>query len=423
MKHLTDRIQNLPETPGVYFFFDSGGKLLYVGKSVSVKKRVASYFQSKNLGPKTNQLVAKIAKIRVVKVFSEFEALLLEANYIKKYQPFFNTVAKDDKSPIYIKIAGDPPLVSTTRREKSQKSIFIKGPFPQAKTTREVLRMIRKIFPYCHHKNPQKPCLYVHLGLCPYPYGDKQAKTTYLNSITKVKKLLSGNSKSLIRDLTGEMKTLSNMQKYEEADEVKKQIEKIQYITSTYHTPEEFLAQPTLVDDQIAQRLNQLQTILELEKMPRRIECYDISNISGKFATGAMVVFSGGQPDKSQYRRFRIKFTHKPNDYEMIREVLARRLKNDWHKPDLVIIDGGRGQLNSALSVINKFKKSIRVISLAKRFEEIYTPDKILPISLPKESPARQLAQQIRDEAHRFAVTYHRLLRSKRLFSLTAKIN
>jgi len=415
VNNLIRKIVKLPKSPGIYQFFDRE-KLLYVGKSVSLRNRVASYFKTEQVGPKTKLLVKKTTDIKYIKVFSEFEALLLEAELIKKYKPFFNTVAKDDKSPLYIKISNDDiPLVTVTRREKPKKGVFLKGPFPSAKTTREVLKIIRRIFPYCHHQNPKKPCLFVHLGLCPFPYGSDDAQKDYLATITKIKQLLGGKSQYLVRQLTNEMKKLSAQEKYEEAQIIKRQIEKVEYITTSYHAPEEFLKQPTLVDDLTMLRLKDLAQVLELKKIPKRIECYDISSISGNLATGSMIVFENGQSAKGQYRRFRIKFTHRPNDYEMLKEILVRRFKNDWPKPDLVIVDGGRGQLNSALSVIDKYSIECQVIALAKRFEQIYLPQKILPISLSKESPARQLAEAIRDEAHRFAIQYHRLLRSKRL--------
>ncbi len=408
------QIAKLPQEPGIYKFFDETGTLLYVGKSVSIKKRVQSYFVSKDLGPKTNRLVQNIARVEHIKVFSEFEALLLESELIRTRTPFYNIISKDDKSPLYIKITDDEiPLIQTTRKIKPKRGVFLKGPFQNTKTARSVLLLTRRIFPYCVHKNPRKPCLYVHLGLCPYPYKDDASKLEYLNTITKIKKLLSGKSNSLTRDLVREMKDLSKRQDYEKAAVIKKQIESLKYLQNTYRTPREFLEQPTLVDDLTLLKLKAFQKVLELKKLPKRIECYDISNISGTNATGSMVVLTNGKVDKSQYRRFKIKYKHTPDDFEMMREVLARRIKNDWPKPDVIIIDGGRGQLNAAISIVNKYQYQTTVVSLAKRLEEIYTPDKVLPISLPKESPARQLAQQIRDEAHRFAITYHRKLRSK----------
>lgn len=414
MESIKRQIAKLPKEPGIYKFFDKNGKLIYLGKSVSIKKRVQSYFAAKDLGPKTNKLVENIAMIGCIKVFSEFEALLLESELIRENKPFYNVIAKDDKSPIYIRITkGEVPLVLTTRKSNITQKDYVKGPFPSAKTTYAILKMIRRIFPYCTHKKDKKTCLYFHLGLCPEPYRSEETKAAYRGVVAKIKKLLTGKSQTLIRDLVREMKDFSKAQKYEEAAKVKKQIENLQYLTTTYHTPREFLEHPTLVDDLTLIRLKDFQKVIGLKKLPKRIECYDISNISGTNATGSMVVMTGGKVDKGQYRKFKIKFKHTPDDYEMMREVLARRIKNDWPRPDVMIIDGGRGQLNTALSVINKYKYPTTVISLAKRLEEIYTSGKVLPLSLPKESPARQLAQEIRDEAHRFAITYHRNLRSK----------
>lgn len=417
---LKEKIKKLPQSPGVYQFFDEEGQLLYVGKSISIKKRVFSYFSTKGLGPKTTLLVTKIKDVKYIKVFSEFEALLLESALIRQNQPFFNIQARDDKSPVYIKISNDKiPLISTTRKEVPKKGEFTVGPFQSSKTTKEVLRIIRRIFPYCHHKNPKKPCLFVHLGLCPYPWKSDPKAKQYKETIKNIKRLLKGKARLLMKNLTVEMNALSKLQKYEEAQEVKKQIEKLEYVTTTYHDPNEFLTTPTLVDDLTRERLEDLKQALELKSLPLRIECYDISNISGKMATGSMAVFENGEPAKSEYRKFKIKFLSTPNDFEMLKEVLARRFKNkSWKKADLIIIDGGKGQLTSALNIAKKYKVKTPIVSLAKRFEQIYVPSKVLPVSLPKESKGRQLAQALRDEAHRFAITYHRLLRSKNLLDI-----
>lgn len=412
------KIASLPKSPGIYKFYDKDNNLIYVGKSISIKDRVFSYFTGKNPGPKTSLMLKKIANIEYIKAFCELEALLLEAELIKKNQPFFNSTAKDDKSPLYIKITKDKiPQVTIARRQKNAKKAFVKGPFPSAKTTKEVLRIIRRIFPYCHHKNPKKPCLYVHLGLCPYPYKSEESRLFYLKNIENIKKLLSGKNQSLMRELKLEMSKAAKQMRFEEANIKKKQIAKLQYIQTPYRSPQEFLENPALVDDFILARLKDLKDTLGLKKTSKRIECYDISNISRKLAAGSMAVFENGQSAKSQYRRFKIKFTNTPNDYQMLKEVLTRRFKNNWPKPDLIIIDGGRGQLNIAQTVLSEYNLQIPLISLAKRHEEIYTPQKSNPISLSYRSPARQLVQAIRDEAHRFAVSYHRLLRSKDLFA------
>lgn len=414
MKSPLSILKQLPNSPGIYQFYDKDGKLIYVGKSVSLKKRVSSYFTTKNLGPKTSKLVEKIKSVKTIKVFSDFEALLLESELIRTKKPFFNIIAKDDKSPIYIKITNDAiPLITLSRKVLPSNGVFIKGPFPSTKVTKEILKMTRRIFPYCQHKNPKKPCLFVHLGLCPYPNQSEDAEKLYKDTIKKIKKLLSGNIKKLIKELTGEMKHASQYQEYEQAQAIKRQIQNLEYLTTVFRTPREFLERPTLVDDLALVKLKNLKDTLSLKHLPKRIECYDISNLQGKQATGSMVVFKNGQPEKSEYRRFRIRFSEKPNDYLMLKEVLARRFNNNWPTPDLIIIDGGKGQLNAVTPIVKQINTNIQIVSLAKRLEEIYAPSKMLPISLPKESPARQLAQAIRDEAHRFAITYHKHLRSK----------
>ena len=413
MIKLKRELKKIPHSPGIYQFLDKNSQIIYIGKAKSLKKRVLSYFLNKNLGPKTLLMVSRIANVKFIKVFSEFEALLLEAQLIKTYQPFFNTQAKDDKSPLYIKITNDEiPLILTARNQKATKGIFLKGPFPSAKVAKDVLKITRKIFPYCHHKNPKKPCLFVHLGLCPYPYS-RFAKEKYKSDITQIKKLLNGQTKILVKDLKMQMLQFSKLQLYEQASLVKNKIRQLEFLATTYHAPKEFLERPTLVDDISLAKLKELQKILKLKKTPRRIECYDVSNIGGKLATASMVVFENGRASKNHYRKFKIKFSAKPDDYQMLKETLTRRLGNDWQLPDLIIIDGGRGQLSAALTILNKFKLSIPVISLAKKREQIYTPDQVLPINLGSESLARQLVQETRDEAHRFAITYHRLLRSK----------
>lgn len=418
MKNLNLQIKSLPKQPGIYVFKNINGQVLYVGKSINIQKRVASYFQNKDLGPKTTKLVSHVVDIAHIKVFSEFEALLLEASLIKKYQPFYNSVAKDDKSPLYIKInAGDIPLISTTRAKVADKKDFLVGPFPSVKNARDILKIIRKIFPYCQHKKARKPCLYVHLGLCPYPYRNKTSQKEYQKTVRKIKKLLLGRSQILIKQLTWEMKISSLNQKYEQADVIKKQIEKLQHLFTTFRMPHEFLQSPSLVDDLKEARLNSLKDILNLENVPQRIECYDISNILGKYATGSMIVFEEGEAKKSQYRRFKIKFATN-DDYQMIREVLTRRFKNDWPKPDLIVIDGGRGQLNVALKTLADFKLDCAAIALAKKREEIYMPGKKEPLSLPKDNEARLMLEALRNEAHRFAITYHKLLRSKSFLKL-----
>lgn len=409
-------INKLPNTPGIYIFKDKNNNIIYIGKSQAIRKRVRSYFLDGTLGAKTKSLVKRLANISYIQVNSDFEAILLESELIKKYKPFFNIQAKDNKKPLYIKITNDKiPLVLLSRLDKEQ-GIFLKGPFQSSKTARQILKVSRKTFPFCHHKNPPKPCLYTHLNLCPYPYLSKKTQVEYIKSINKLKKLLSGNHKKLIKNLILEMKVLSHKQKFEQAEIVKKQIAKIQEILTINFNKSELLNRPGLAEDVALTRLADLKRVLILKKIPKRIECFDVSDLQGKNATGSMAVFINGVSEKSQYRKFKIRFAKKPNDYQMLKEVLLRRFHNNWDIPDIVVIDGGKGHLNTALTALKKFNLQIIVISIAKRYEQIYIQNIHKPLTLSKESPARQLIQAARDEAHRFALAYHKILRAKSTF-------
>jgi excinuclease ABC subunit C len=406
--------EKLPEKPGVYLFKDGKGRTIYVGKSVNLRDRLKSYLQPKIcLGPKTATMVQETREVDHILVYSEIEALLLEASLIKKHQPKYNVIWKDDKSPLYIKITvGDKiPLVTTARREKERPGILLFGPFPRASVTRGVLKTIRRVFPYCQHKNIQKSCLWVHLGLCPDPY--RTDPKNYRKNIKNIVIFLGGQHKKVVFKLEKEMKISSSKEDFENASRIKKQIEDIKYLTQVYHKPEEFLERPTLYQDLQEQRLKDLAGSLNLKKIPRRIEAFDISNIGGREASGSLIVFQDGKKDKSCYRRFKIKSKKTPDDITMIKEVLKRRLGNDWPLPDLIVVDGGVGQLNAILGVLDEFGLDIPTIALAKRQEEIYLPKKIKTMRLKKDSLALQLIQELRDEAHRFALSYHRKLRAK----------
>jgi len=408
------RVGKLPSKPGVYLFKDKNRRIIYVGKSVNLKSRVKSYFQpDSQLGPKTTLMVKEIRKIDYISVDSEIEALLLEASLIKKCQPKYNIIWKDDKSPLYIKITvGDKiPIVTTARREKETREVLLFGPFPRSSVARGVLKTLRRIFPYCQHKKIQKSCLWVHLGLCPDPYrGDLRA---YKNNIKNIIMILRGQNKKVITRLEREMKILSKREDFENAAKVKRQIEEIQYLTQTYHEPKEYLEKPSLYQDLVEQRLKDLSQILNLDKIPRKIEAIDISNIMGREASGSLIVFKDGERDRSQYRRFKIRRKKTPDDVAMIKEVLSRRLRNKWPLPDLFVIDGGLGQLNAALTILDEFGLKIPTIALAKREEEIYIPSNKKTLQLKKDSLALQLIQEVRDEAHRFALSYHRKLRER----------
>lgn len=346
--------------------------------------------------------------------------MLLEANLIQKYLPKYNVRFADNKSYPLIRITTKDkyPKVLFARRMDDKNSVYF-GPYPNTAAMRIVLRIARRIFPFqsvLHH--PNKLCLYNHLGLCPCPEVTKDE--SYRKNILHLAHFLEGKTKKVLKELEKEMTSLSQAEKYEMAREVQKRIEAIKLVTSPIYRPFEYEENPNLRSDVRSEQLESLRKILEENKvtidLPKRIECYDISIISGKFATGSLVVFTDGEKDSSWYRRFRIRRSFgKNDDFAMMSEVLGRRFNHpEWPLPDLIIVDGGKGQVSTAEKVLIERNLSIPLIGLVKKEEVIITPD-FKEIKLPKDSKVLHLIMRIRDEAHRFAITYHRKLRSKAL--------
>lgn len=419
--------QLLPTKEGVYLFLDRNGGVLYVGKAKNLRKRVSSYFRSYDLGIKTAVLVKNIYKIKTITTDSEIESLLLEANLIKKYNPKYNARLTDGKSYIRVKITiGEAvPKVLFARRVDNRKAIYF-GPFPSSSDLKLVLKLIRRIFPYQSVVNhPKRYCLYYHLGLCPCPPmfdSEKQSKE-YKRDIRHIVQFFQGETKKIIKELEGERNELSKDEYFEEAESIQDKIRSIQSITSSSHKPFEYEINPNLRSDLRSKEIDELLKILQENEVNisklERIECYDISNIGGLHATGSMVVFSNGEKDSSNYRRFKIKRPPKviPNDFAMMQEVLQRRIRHkEWPFPNLIIVDGGKGQVSSANKVMSEQNIHVPVIGIAKR-EEILITSSFKMIKLPRTSPALNFVKRIRDESHRFAITYHRRLRSKYLFS------
>ncbi len=408
----------MPQEPGVYFFLDKKGKVLYVGKARNLKKRVSSYFSNKkNLGEKTRLLINNTSKIKITRVESEFDALLLEANFIKKYKPKFNIKLADGKAYPLVRITmhDDYPKILISRREEDKKSLYF-GPYPNAGELKTALSFIRRIFPYQSAINhPKKPCFYYHLNLCPCP-AVFNSKDAYKKNINHIVALFNGKRKTIIQKLERERAMLSKQEEFEQAKAIQEKILALQLISKPSYKPFEYEQNPNLRVDLRTRELSSLAKILSIS-LPTKIECFDISNISGKFATGSMVVFINGEKESSLYRRFKIKSEEKPNDFAMIEEVLQRRIKHkEWKLPDLIIVDGGKGQISSVLKTLNDANMSIPVIGLAKREETIITSD-FKEIRLPKDSETLHLVMRIRDEAHRFAINYHKKLRSRGLLN------
>lgn len=447
---LAEKLKNLPNRPGVYIYKNVEGKVIYVGKAKNLNNRVGSYFHV-TLSPesKTGALVARINDIELIEVESEFDALILEAELIKKYRPKYNVIQKDDKTYLYIVIRTElvkinshklniQKIVTARKTELLPKDIKF-GPFPDGTTVKFVVRTLRKLFPYrdcsvskfTNYYNKKKPCLYGQLHLCPAPCVNNTANelVEYKKSISNIKKVLSGGSFGLLKELNAKMAQLSKTNEYEQAAVYRDIISKYNYVRQRYKLPEVYMENPTFIDDVATQSLKDLVAKLPiLKKKPLRIECYDISNISGIEAVGSMVVAEGGKITKREYKRFKIKSKHSPDDFEMIYEVLTRRLghypkpgnkKSTWPVPDLLVIDGGKGQVSAASEAMKNLDLEIPIVGLAKKEETLVykNANDFIELKFNKQDPGLNLLIRLRDESHRFAQDYHHKLRAKALFT------
>ena len=445
-KYITkDKIIRLPKASGVYAF-QKGAKLLYIGKAANIKERVKNHFSQPAY--RDNLFIDQVSKIGYLKTDSEIEALILEANLIKKYQPKFNVIWRDDKNYFFVGVTKeDFPRIFWTHqtqlsskihdREKMRKfvqdfkpGIQYVGPFVDGKALKQTLKILRKVFPYrsCY-KIPNRPCLWYHLNRCPAPclLKSKFIKEIPVDSL-KIKKLSQRNTEDLIRiikkgknpvlkELKREMKLASKKQEFEEAAKIRNQINALERVISHAKIFEPSIIQITPWCKMYNRTEAELRKILRVKNKISRIEAYDISNIQGKEATGSMVTFINDLPDKNFYRRFKIKVAGKPNDIAMIKECLTRRFGHpEWGFPDLILIDGGKPQLNvavnSKLQITNY--KQIKVIAIAKKENKLFIEDQRNPVLL--KSLSREifnLILQLRDEAHRFAISYHRKLRKR----------
>jgi excinuclease ABC subunit C len=407
---LKTKVDTLPEAPGVYLFKDNSGKIIYIGKAKSLKRRVQSYF-TRYLSTKTQALVSRIAGIEHMLSPTEMQAALLEAILIKEKQPQYNISLKDDKSFPLIKITGEEyPLITICRQKevKKQDNCVYLGPYVNAKLLRQALKVIRKIFGFRSCKKmPKHPCLYYRLKQCPAPCAKKISAQEYREIVKDIRLFLESRYEKLVDKLSSDMKAKSSQQKFEEAAKIRDQINAL---ASIGENKKHFTSSDETED---------LKNLIGLDRLPLRIEGFDISNISGKEASGAMVSFYRGLPDKNNYRRFRIKTVQKIDDCQMLREVVHRRyfrlIKENSTLPDLVLIDGGRQHLLAAEKELKKINLDLPVASIAKEEEHIYIIGRNTPIKLSVDTPALNLIRRVRDEAHRFARKYHHLLRKKKM--------
>jgi excinuclease ABC subunit C len=410
MLTLKEKIAQLPGSPGVYFFKDSRGVILYIGKAKSLKKRVQSYF-SRMLDSKTQALVSKITDVEYRLTGTESQAQILEAALIKENLPQYNIDLKDDKSFPWIRITDESfPVVSIYRRKKlpqDDTSTYF-GPYTDVKSLRQAIKLIRKIFGFRSCKQfPKHACLYHRIDLCPAPCIGAISSRAYRENISEIAMFLGSRSDELIGRLSIEMKKAAAEKRFEDAAAIR---DKVRALGSIGQNQTGFNRKAELED---------LRKTLGLDVLPVRIEAFDISNISGQEATGACVSFYNGDPDKNNYRRFRIKTVNAVDDYAMVREVVSRRYarlkRENAALPDLVLIDGGRGHLLTAQAVMEELGITVALVSIAKQQENIYTISRRYPIKFKEDTPALNLIRRVRDEAHRFAVSYHHLLRRKKV--------
>lgn len=535
---LKEIIKTLPNKPGVYQYFNSEGIIIYVGKAKNLKKRVSSYFNKNHESGKTSILVKQIVDIKILVVESEIEALLLENNLIKKYQPKYNIMLKDDKTYPWICIKNErfPRIYSTRNIVKDGSEYF--GPYASVKMMNTVMELIRQLYPLrnCNYNLSKeniadkkfKVCLEYHIGNCKGPCINEQTEEDYNESISNIKAIIKGNINSVTKHLKPLMKDYADSLEFEKAQQIKEKIvtlenyqsksvvvspsindvdifsvisdEKYGYVNylkvingaiiqghtlelkkKLDETDDELLQigiaelrqrfdsqskevivpfKPDLEDESIRffvpQRgekkkllelsernakyyklerskqkanvsptkhsdriLERLQKDLRMPEKPIHIECFDNSNIQGSNPVAACVVFKDAKPSKNDYRHFNIKTVEGPNDFASMEEVIYRRYKRlldeNQPLPQLIIVDGGKGQLSSALKSIDELglRGKITIIGIAKKLEEIYFPNDSIPLYLDKKSESLKLIQYLRNEAHRFGITHHRNKRSK----------
>lgn len=407
---IKEKVRELPTSPGVYIMKDVSGDVLYVGKAINLRKRVSSYFYPGRVLPgRIKLMVGKIADITYIMASTEAEALIYENSFIKQLTPKYNVALKDGKSYPRLKLTAQekfPRLFIT--RKKSEEGALYYGPYTSAKLLKEALTMLRQIFPLrtCI-KMPKSVCLNYHIKQCLGPCAGKVDEARYMEIVSELKLFLEGNRPELIKHLTGKMLESSKAEDFEEAFRLKGRIEALSSMTekAISYIPRE--------------EIEELENMLGMHGSADIIEAFDVSNIMGEDAVGSMVYFYKGRPKKSEYRKFKVKGVTGVDDYSMIREIVSRRyarlLEEKKRLPDLILIDGGKGHLRVALEELDKLGISnIPVVGIAKEFEHIYQKGKPGPILLPKDSKALHLLERIRNEAHRFAITYHKSLRSKK---------
>lgn len=418
--------KRLSRKPGVYLFRDSLDCVLYIGRATSIKNRVLSYFSGKDSrGERIFKMVDKAKIVETIETETVLEAVILEANLIKKYQPKYNIDLKDDKSFSYFAVTKEefPRIVIVRETALSQLRVWRKkkdalydrtyGPYTSRQHMETVLKILRHIFPF--HSGTQKTekgCLYRQIGLCPGPYDRGITKAEYRKNIRSIEYVLRGHKKRLMVSLEKEMALEARKENFYRAKILRDQIFALKHIRDIALLTNG--RQHTIYDERFGIQKN--HRLSDGDYQVFRFEAYDVSNISGEYAVASMVVFENGESKKTEYRKFKIKSVEGINDVAMMRETLARRMRHtEWPIPDLIILDGGQGHLNMAIGLWEALGISVPLVAVAKgptrKKVDIYTDPKFAPN--PEFLADKILLERIREEAHRFAVAYHRKVREK----------
>jgi excinuclease ABC subunit C len=512
---LQEKVNGSPLNPGCYIYRDEAGNVLYIGKAKVIRKRVKSYFLNyQRLDPKIQIMLEQVVDVDFIIADSEIEAIILETNLIKKYKPKYNTLMVDDKNYVWIRIdrqkgskvpanqkgsktlttGVDFPTLTIVRKRLDDGAHYF-GPYPKTMPVKRTIDNLRKLFPFCTDgkkydrsnglpikisTDHAKPCFHYHIGYCKGACANLEAKEDYNKRINYIKDFFSGYKGRIEGEIETQMLEAAKEHQFEKAAILRDRLNDIKYVTKHIRMDADLDAEEVMKQKQAEQSaaLADLVGYLNFANMQLhpdfRIECYDISNIQGTNAVGAMTVLIDGKAEPRLYRKFRIRMKNEPNDFAMMQEILFRRfysyltshqkdqildleeadLEIDTKKyvrkatdkvdesftqvPDLIVIDGGKGQLSSAFKVMRSLNLDLPMIGLAKREEEVFVVDQqridpdlindagvslteltFTKVHLPKNTEASYLLQRVRDEAHRFGITYHRKLRTKQAFEFT----
>ena len=438
-KALEAKLKELPKEPGVYFHKSTSGEIIYVGKAAVLRNRVRQYFQaSRHRDPKTEALVEEIHDTDWMVVESELEALFLEAEMIRRYMPRYNILLRDDKAMSYIRIDydSDYPTVTTTRRPLDDGARYF-GPYFSTYAVRQALKLLRRIFPFATARVPgqKRATLHYHLGLDPGLEEGKTSLENYRKNLRQLIAVIEGKRTSILKEVERDMQRAAKAHEFEAAARYRNQLQALQALgRQVIFSDKEFL------DISKDHALTELVDLLGLDGFPRRIEGYDISHMQGTNVVASMVVFTNGVSDKGEYRKFKTRKEHN-NDFYNMNETIGRRLSDKnvkaWGTPSLVLIDGGKGQLDAAITARDAAGRTgLPFVGLAKREEQIVIhktrsnvtldtqalhrlggfateSDDFIVVNVPHNTNVVKLLQRIRDESHRFAVSYHSVLKVK----------